>query len=54
MLSLVAEKKAGPHLLTVLDANQAFDYGDDSFGRRRRTIKMDFPYQFGYAQANDQ
>jgi len=41
-------KKGRPHLLTVLDANQAFDYGDDSFGRRRRTIKMDFPYQFGY------
>ncbi len=41
-------KKGRPHLLTLLDANQAFDYGDDSFGRRRRTVKIDFPYQFGY------
>jgi len=40
-------KKGRPHLLTLLDANKAFDYGDDSFGRRRRTIKLDFPYQFG-------
>lgn len=40
-------KKGRPHLLTLLDANKAFDYGDDSFGRRRRTIKQDFPFQFG-------
>jgi len=40
-------KKGRPHLLTLLDANKAFDYGDDSFGRRRRTIKLDFPFQFG-------
>jgi phage/plasmid-associated DNA primase len=42
-----ARRKGRPHLLTILDANNAFDYGDDSFGRQRRTIKLDFPYTFG-------
>ncbi len=39
--------KGSPHLMMVLDANNAFEYGDDSFGRKRRTIKQDWPYQFG-------
>lgn len=39
--------KGSPHLMTVLDANNAFEYGDDSFGRKRRTLKLDWPYVFG-------
>jgi len=39
--------KGSPHVMTVLDANAAFDYGDDSFGRKRRTLKLDFPFTFG-------
>lgn len=36
-----------PHVLQILDANKAFDFGDDSYGRKRRVIKLDFPYEFG-------
>jgi phage/plasmid-associated DNA primase len=39
--------KGLPHLMMILDANNAFEYGDDSFGRKRRTIKQDWPYRFG-------
>lgn len=36
-----------PHVIPILDANNAFDYGDNSWGRRRRIAKLDFPYTFG-------
>ncbi len=36
-----------PHLVPILDANIAFDFGDDSRGRKRRVAKLDFPYTFG-------
>ena len=45
-----ARVQGRPHLVPILDANIAFDYGDDSYGRRRRVIKLDFPYTFGDAQ----
>lgn len=38
-----------PHVIPILDANSAFDYGDNSWGRKRRTAKLDFPYTFGEA-----
>lgn len=37
-----------PHILPVLDCNNAIDFGDDSWGRKRRVIKLDFPYTFDY------
>ena len=36
-----------PHALPILDANNAFDFGDNSYGRKRRMAKIDFPYTFG-------
>ncbi|OPX77356.1 MAG: hypothetical protein A4E45_02084 [Methanosaeta sp. PtaB.Bin039] len=39
-------KQGQPHVLPILDANNAFDFGDDSKGRRRRLIKLDFPFTF--------
>lgn len=39
--------KGSPHLMMIMDANNAFEYGDDSFGRKRRTLKLDWPYVFG-------
>lgn len=38
-----------PHVLPILDCNTAFDFGDDSWGRKRRVIKLDFPFTFDYA-----
>ena len=35
-----------PHALPTLDCNDAVDYGDDSWGRTRRIVKLDFPYRF--------
>jgi phage/plasmid-associated DNA primase len=35
-----------PHVLTILDSNKAFDFGDDSWGRKRRFVKLDFPFTF--------
>ncbi len=39
-------KKGTPHALPILDCNKAFDFGDDSNGRIRRGIKLNWPYQF--------
>lgn len=39
-------KKGTPHALPILDCNKAFDFGDDSNGRMRRGIKLNWPYQF--------
>lgn len=36
-----------PHLMPILDANIAFDFHDDTYGRKRRIVKLDFPYTFG-------
>lgn len=36
-----------PHTITIMDTNKAFDFGDDTHGRRRRLVKMDWPYEFG-------
>lgn len=41
-----------PHLLPILDCNNAFDFGDDSHGRKRRVVKLDFPYTFDYGEAD--
>jgi phage/plasmid-associated DNA primase len=41
--------KGQPHVLPILDCNDAVDFGDDSWGRKRRIIKLDFPYTFDYA-----
>jgi hypothetical protein len=35
-----------PHVLPVLDCNNPIDFGDDSWGRMRRVIKLDYPYRF--------
>jgi len=40
--------KGKPHVLPILDCNDAIDFGDDSWGRKRRVIKLDFPYTFDY------
>jgi phage/plasmid-associated DNA primase len=40
--------KGKPHVLPVLDCNNAIDFGDDSWGRKRRVVKLDFPYTFDY------
>ena len=37
-----------PHVLPILDCNNAIDFGDDSWGRKRRVIKLDYPYIFDY------
>jgi len=37
-----------PHILPVLDCNNAIDFGDDSWGRKRRVVKLDFPFTFDY------
>ncbi|MDD1762692.1 MAG: hypothetical protein LUQ59_10730 [Methanothrix sp.] len=39
-----------PHAVPILDANNAFDFGDNSYGRKRRVAKLDFPYTFGDAE----
>jgi phage/plasmid-associated DNA primase len=36
-----------PHAIPILDANNAFDFGDNSYGRKRRVVKLDFPNTFG-------
>ncbi|WP_316965457.1 DUF5906 domain-containing protein [Candidatus Methanocrinis natronophilus] len=36
-----------PHAIPILDSNNAIDYGDDSYGRKRRTCRLDFCYTFG-------
>jgi len=41
-----------PHVLTILDSNKAFDFGDDSWGRKRRLVKLDFPFTFGHSPDN--
>jgi phage/plasmid-associated DNA primase len=42
------ERKRGrPHATTILDCNNAFDFADDSWGRKRRQIKLDCPFRFG-------
>lgn len=37
-----------PHVLPVLDCNNPIDFGDNSWGRMRRVVKLDFPYRFDY------
>ena len=37
-----------PHALPILDCNNAIDFGDDSWGRKRRVIKLDWPFTFDY------
>jgi DNA repair photolyase len=37
-----------PHVLPILDCNNAIDFGDDSWGRKRRVIKLDYPHTFDY------
>lgn len=39
-----------PHVLPILDCNNAIDFGDDSWGRKRRVVKLDWPFTFDYAQ----
>lgn len=41
--------KGRPHVLPVLDCNNAIDFGDDSWGRKRRVVKLDFPFTFDYS-----
>jgi len=36
-----------PHAVPILDTNTAFDFGDNTRGRKRRLVKLDFPYNFG-------
>jgi phage/plasmid-associated DNA primase len=36
-----------PHLLTIIDSNKPLDFNDNSWGRIRRTEKLDTPYEFG-------
>jgi len=36
-----------PHLVPILDANLPFSFRDDSYGRKRRIVKLDFPFTFG-------
>ena|GEM_PF-2183759 len=45
-------KQGQPHVLPILDANNAFDFGDDSKGRRRRLVKLDFPFTFDRGSAD--
>jgi DNA repair photolyase len=40
-------RKGRPHAVPILDSNHAFDYGDDSYGRKRRIVRLDFCYTFG-------
>lgn len=39
--------QGSPHAITIMDTNKAFDFGDDTHGRKRRLIKLDWPYEFG-------
>jgi len=39
--------QGSPHLIPILDANEAIDFQDTSRGLARRFIKLDFPYDFG-------
>ncbi|MCX6671871.1 MAG: hypothetical protein NTX92_08135, partial [Euryarchaeota archaeon] len=34
-----------PHLLTIIDSNKPLDFNDNSWGRIRRTEKLDTPYE---------
>jgi len=36
-----------PHVIPILDANNAFEFGDDSYGKKRRINRLDFCYTFG-------
>ncbi len=36
-----------PHAVPILDSNNAFDFGDESYGRKRRVIRLDFCFTFG-------
>lgn len=36
-----------PHAKPILDANNPIDFNDNSYGRKRRVAKLDFPYTFG-------
>jgi hypothetical protein len=36
-----------PHAVPILDSNNAFDFGDESYGRKRRVVRLDFCYTFG-------
>ena len=40
--------KGKPHVLPILDCNNPVNFGDDSWGRKRRVIKLDYPYVFDY------
>ena len=40
-------RKGRPHAVPILDSNNAFDFGDESYGRRRRMARLDFCYTFG-------
>jgi len=35
-----------PYVLPILDCNNPIEFGDDSWGRMRRVIKLDFPFRF--------
>ena len=48
------ELQGTPHLLPIIDSNKPLDFKDDSGGRKRRTLKMDCPYEFGIHQGLDQ
>jgi hypothetical protein len=37
-----------PHVVPILDCNIAVDFRDDSWGRKRRIIKRDYPHTFDY------
>ena len=37
-----------PHALPILDCNNAIEFGDDSWGRKRRVVKLDWPFTFDY------
>lgn len=37
-----------PHAVSILDANNAFEIKDNTYGWKRRFVKIDFPYTFGY------
>jgi phage/plasmid-associated DNA primase len=36
-----------PHALSIIDANNPLEFKDNSYGRKRRILKLDFPYTFG-------
>lgn len=41
-----------PHVVPILDANKTFDLGDNTEGRKRRFVKMDFPFTFDSKPTN--